>query len=108
MDTPRLKTHMRVAAQMRQAQAGGAFATVARRGDGDAGTLYVKLYLGSGKARLFAESRNLKGQRVWHEPLDNICTEKKIDTWLTREADIDPDLWIIEIEDREGRAFLPE
>jgi hypothetical protein len=32
--------------------------------------------------------------------------EMKIDVWLEKETSIDPDMWIVEIEDREGRAFL--
>lgn len=110
MTEPRLKTEIRVSAQLRRARAGGAFATIARKGDPDAGAVAVKVYLGAGTARLFVQSRDLDGAAMWREPFENDPmtdgSEAKIDRWLEKEVSIDPDLWIVEIEDREGRAFL--
>jgi len=103
---PRLKSDIRVSAHIRRAQGEGAFATVARRGDPDAGAVAVKIYLGSRTARLFIQSRDLDGRAIWREPFEEIASEEQIDRWLEKEAEIDPDLWVIEIEDREGRAFL--
>lgn len=106
----RLKTEIRVSAHLRRAQAEGAFATVIRRGDPDAGAVAVKVFVSAARARLYIQSRDLDGNPVWREPFaDDQQTdgiERKIDAWLEKEASIDPDLWIVEIEDREGRAFL--
>lgn len=110
MIEPRLKTEIRVSAHLRRAQAEGAFATIVRRGDPDAGAVAVKVFVPAGNARLFIQSRDLDGNPVWREPFegdqqtDDI--EGKIDAWLQKETQIDPDLWIVEIEDRDGRAFL--
>ncbi len=106
MTEPRLKTEIRVSAHMRRAQGEGAFATVARKGDPDAGAVAVKIYLGAGAAKLFVQSRDLNGASIWREPFEDDCDEQQIDAWLKKETRIDPDLWIIEIEDRKGRAFL--
>lgn len=108
MTEPRLKTEIRVSAHLRRAQSGGAFATIARRGDPDAGAVAVKLYLGRGVARLFIQSRDIDGAAVWREPFEGeaLDSEVKIDRWLEKEAAIDPDLWVVEIEDRDGRTFL--
>lgn len=106
MVTPRLKSEIRVAAQLRRAQGAGAFATVARRGDPDAGAIAVKVYVGAGKARLFVEARDSEGEAIWREPLDGLAEEAKVDQYLDKEKKFDSDLWIVEIEDREGRAFL--
>ncbi len=103
---PRLKTEIRVAAQLRRAQGAGAFATIARRGDPDAGAVAVKVYMGAARARLFMQSRDLDGAAIWREPLDAACAEETVDARLAKESAIDPDLWIVEIEDREGRAFV--
>ena len=108
---PRLKTEIRVAAHMRRARGEGAFATIARKGDPDAGAVAVKVYLGSGRARLYVQSRDLDGNPVWRDPFEHDDQEARemeanIDAWLQKECAIDPDLWIVEIEDREGRAFL--
>ena len=103
---PRLKTAIRVSAQVRRAQGAGAFATIARRGGPDAGAVAVKVYLGAATARLFTQSRDLDGAAIWREPFEGPSAEHEIDAWLAKEAAIDPDLWIVEIEDREGRPFV--
>ncbi len=103
---PRLKTEIRVAAHLRRVQAAGSFATIARSGDPDAGAVAVKVYLGGRAAKLFIQSIDLDGNAVWREPLEDERDEACIDQWLAKEIAIDPDLWVVEIEDREGRAFL--
>ncbi|WP_411816217.1 DUF1491 family protein [Hyphococcus sp. DH-69] len=110
MIEPRLKTEIRVSAHLRRAQAGGAFATIVRKGDPDAGAVAVKLFIARGDVRLYIQSRDLDGNPIWREPFsddpetDDI--EAKIDRWIEKESAIDPDIWVVEIEDREGRAFL--
>lgn len=106
MSEPRLKTEIRVAAQLRRAAGAGAFATVARRGDADAGAVAIKVYLGGRRARLYVETRDEKGDPVWREPLEGEADEASIDRFLEKETRFDRDLWIVEIEDRQGRAFL--
>ena len=110
MTEPRLKTEIRVAAHLRRAQGAGAFATIVRRGDPDAGAVAVKLFIERGNARLYIQSRDLDGAAIWREPFGDVPQteeiEQKIDAWLEKEARIDPDLWVVEIEDRAGRAFL--
>lgn len=108
MERPRLKSELRVAAHLRRAQAGGAFGHVARRGDPDAGAILVKVYLGGGRAQLYARSIDLNGEPVWREPFGNPVPETDIDAWIEKEARIDPDFWVVEIEDRDGRAFLED
>ena len=109
MTEPRLKTEIRVSAQVRRAHSAGAFAVIVRRGDADAGAVAVKLYQGPGAVKLFIQSRDLDGAPVWRQPFEEEAPEgleQKIDRWLEKEAAIDPDLWVVEIEDREGRTFL--
>lgn len=108
MSEPRLKSEIRVAAQLRRAHIAGAFAVVARRGDPDAGAIAVKVYLGGGQARLFVQSRDENGNPIWREPFDGAADETEIDKYLDKEKRFDSDLWIVEIEDREGRGFLEE
>ena len=110
MTEARLKTEIRVSAQLRRAHAAGAFAMVVRSGDPDAGAVAVKLWLGRGKARLLIQSRDLDGAPLWRELFEGDAAaddiEAKIDAWLAKEAKIDPDLWIVEIDDKDGRTFL--
>ncbi|HXI87158.1 MAG TPA: DUF1491 family protein [Parvularculaceae bacterium] len=106
MAEARLKTHIQVTALMRRAQGAGAFAHVARKGDPDAGAVAVKVFVGEARARLFMQSRDLDGAAVWRETFDGPQAENDVDARLTKERRVDPDLWIVEIEDKEGRSFL--
>lgn len=103
---PRLKTHIRIAAHLRRASAGGAFATIARRGDPDAGVIFVRILTGDGTARIYLEARDESGAPVWREAFEGPRAEAEIEELVAREVRRDPDLWVVDIEDRAGRAFL--
>ena len=103
-----LSTDLWAGALIRRAELAGAFATVARKGDARAGTVLVKtLNRRSGEARLYAEAFRGEGERVWMQPVPSHA-EKDLDAYVERQVRIDPDFWLIEIEDAEGRHFLTE
>jgi hypothetical protein len=103
-----LSTDLWVAALIRRAEQGGAFATVIRKGDARAGTVLVKAVdRRAGHARLYAEAFGADGDRVWMEPVSS-TEEPALDAYVERTARIDPDLWVVEIEDLQGRHFLTE
>lgn len=99
----RLKTEIRAAAIIRRAQSAGAFAAVLRRGDADAGALWVILRRGRELSR-YTEQMSMSGGREWFK--DGPFEEAELLLKTNKAVDRDPDLWIIEIEDAEGRAFL--
>jgi hypothetical protein len=103
-----LSTDIWVAALIRRAELGGAFAVVVRKGDARAGSVLVKAYNpADGTVRLFAEATKGDGSRVWMQPV--VATdEASAEAYLARSLRIDPDLWVVEIEDRQGRHFLVE
>ncbi|MGA0601623.1 DUF1491 family protein [Caulobacter sp. KR2-114] len=97
-----------VYALKRRVELGGAFATIARKGDARAGAVLVKLYNPlTREARLYAEATRGDGERVWMEPVQS-DVESELDAYVQRALRIDPDLWVIEIEDKQGRHFLVE
>jgi hypothetical protein len=103
-----LSSDLWVSALIRRAEIGGAFATVARRGDARAGTVIVKAYdTSTRRARLFAEAFGADGNRLWMQPIESEM-ESELDAYTARQAEYDPDLWVVEIEDRQGRHFLTE
>jgi hypothetical protein len=103
-----LSTDLWVSALIRRAELGGGFATVARKGDARAGTVIVKVFDTSNRrARLYSEAFGPDGERLWMEPVESEV-ESDLDQYLERQIRYDPDLWIIEIEDREGRHFITE
>ncbi|MDX2236313.1 MAG: DUF1491 family protein [Hyphomonadaceae bacterium] len=105
-----LKTDLWAAALIRRAEIGGAFAGVVRKGDRDAGAALVKVATLDGKARLYTPARNGEGERVWLDMSAGALgvEERAIDAEIAKRVARDPDLWVIEIEDRAGRTFLTE
>lgn len=105
-----LKTDFWASALIRRAQIGGAFAGVVRKGDTDAGAVMVKVATMDGKARLYGPARNGEGERIWLDlsagPLGDV--EADVDAHIRKRADTDPDIWVIEVEDKLGRHFLQE
>jgi hypothetical protein len=103
-----LSTDIWVSALIRRAEIGGAFGVVARKGDARAGSVLVKvLNRSDGTARLYSEATRLEGDRVWMQPAAS-DQEPDLDRYIERALRIDPDLWVVEIEDKEGRHFLTE
>ena len=79
---------------------------VTSKGDETAGAVIVKLNTLDGQARAFHRSYDLDGNRVWAELAAG--EEAEVDAALGRQRGFDPDLWVIEVEDRDGRHLLEE
>jgi hypothetical protein len=101
-----IPTHLWVSALLRRASLGGAFATIAHKGDEDRGDVVVKVTSERGKARLYAPAFNPEGPTEFERLAGE--TEAEADDHIARRRKMDRDLWVIEIEDREGRHFLVE
>jgi hypothetical protein len=103
-----LATDLWVSALIRRAEMGGAFAVVARKGDARAGAVLLKvLNRSDGTARLYSEATRMDGEAVWMQPADS-RDEPDLDRYIERALRVDRDLWVVEIEDKEGRHFLTE
>ncbi len=103
-----LSTDLWVAALVRRAEQGGAFAMVLRKGDPRAGAVLVKLVnRRDGWSRLYAEAVRGDGERVWMRPAGSEA-EPDLDAYVERARRVDPDLWVVEIDDGQGRHFLTE
>ncbi|MEM8870212.1 MAG: DUF1491 family protein [Pseudomonadota bacterium] len=81
-------------------------AFVTARGDNTAGAVLVKLNPLDGTARAFTRSYGPDGARVW-APIAT-GAEPEVDQAIERQRSFDPDLWVIEVEDRAGRHLLDE
>lgn len=103
-----LSTDVWVGALIRRAELGGAFATVMRKGDARAGAVLVKAFNSrTREARVYSEAFRGDGERVWMQPHAS-HVEGELDRYVERALKVDPDLWVVEIEDAEGRTFLTE
>ena len=82
-------------------------AFVVAKGDDTAGAIIVKLNTLDGQARLRQRRVDLMtGARQWMELAAG--PEAEIDDTIARQRATDPDLWVIEVEDRGGRDLLDE
>lgn len=103
-----LATHIWVSALIRRAELGGAFATVVHKGDATGGAVLVKVVdRRAEETRLYASAVRGEGERVWMRPVASLL-EADADAHVERQQRYDPDLWVVEIDDREGRHFLTE
>ena len=104
-----LSTDIWVSALIRRAEKGGAFAVVARKGDARAGAVLVKvLDRRAGTARLYGEALRGDGERFWMQPAGGGKSEADLDAYIARAVRVDPDIWVVEVEDTDGRHFLVE
>ncbi len=82
-------------------------AFVVAHGDNTAGAVLVKLNTLDGNAIAYQRSFDLmSGERTWVELSKGV--EADVDAALQKQRSFDPDLWIIEVEDRAGRHLLDD
>jgi len=109
----RLKSGLWVAAYIRRCNVEGLFAAVRRRGAEEAGAIFIKVNRLDGTADLYgpapqsAFAEQSPTDRVFSAALNTMPTaEEHVEAYLAKQVRFDPDVWIIESEDRAGRHFL--
>ncbi len=106
----RLPARLWTDALIRRADLAGASAFITQHGDDDRGDVLVKVARLDGTAAAYVPSMNLEGERVFLNLIVQGIgpNEAGVDEYVRRAKARDSDLWIIEIEDRQGRHFLTE
>ena len=104
--TLRVTSDFWVGAYLRRLDMANIPAFVTAKGDATAGAVLIKVCTLDGAAVAYQRSYNLDGQRVWVALAEG--AEPDVDAALRRQRDFDPDLWVIEVEDRQGRHLLDE
>ncbi|UYO46190.1 DUF1491 family protein [Rhodopseudomonas palustris] len=108
----RLKSAIWVSAYLRRCQTEGVFGAVSRRGAEDAGAVFVKVATLDGQAMLYvpapqtAYDDERPFERVFVPASQEPQPEADVEARLAKEIRFDPDVWIVETEDRAGRHFL--
>ena len=111
----RLKSGIWVSAYLRRCQVEGASAVVRRRGAEEAGAIFIKINRLDGSAEVYAPAP----QTVFEEshPSDRAFSpglrhqpapDADVEAYLAKQIRFDPDVWIVEVEDRAGRHFLDQ
>src|SRR5262249_21093340 len=112
-DGMRLASQLWVGAYLRRCAREGASAVLVRRGDGERGAIYIKVLRLDGTALLFSPSpaglSASDDERRWQATLAEAWrSEAEVDVFLARQIDNDPDLWVLAVEDPQGRHFLDD
>lgn len=109
----RLKSALWVAAYLRRCQVEGVFAALRRRGAEEAGAVFVRISRLDGTSDLFGPAPQsafdaaLSAARAFSPSFDNQpAPDDAVEAYLARELKFDPDIWVVEVEDRSGRNFL--
>jgi len=75
-------------------------AFVVAKGDHTAGNVMVNLNTLAGRAEAFQRSYDASGTRIWVTLSSGADAE--VEASLARQRSFDPDIWIIEVEDKQG------
>lgn len=95
----------------RRAEAAGAYVSIARRGAEEAGAIFVSVDRRDGRFDLYgpapqsAFDEETPAGRLFTQ-VAGAVSDEELRFRIDREVRFDPDLWIIDIEDRQGRPFL--
>lgn len=106
----RLRTDIWVSAFLRRNLVEGRYGAVLRKGAEEAGAVYVVVNRLDGTARLFGPAPgpayDEAGERRWIEETKGPESADRVSEITTRRAKSDPDLWVVEIEDRGGKGGI--
>ncbi len=105
----RLRSDFWVSAYLRRCGVEGVEAVLRRRGAAEAGAIFVKVDHLDGTASLYGPAPQLfvddSGERLFAAVLQGV-TPLDVEEKVQRELRFDSDLWLVEVDDREGRHFL--
>jgi hypothetical protein len=109
----RVKTEIWVNAYLRRCMSEGIAAYVAASGDEFAGAIFIHIDNLDGSHWLFGPApaglEETSKERRWTLcfPLSPVSAQQ-VDSYLQKQKKYDPDLWILELEDKLGRHFLDD
>ena len=107
MTLERIPTELWIKAHVKHCTTKGIPIFVIRRGDPHSGTVILKLNQLEAGNQVFSQIRDENGNLGWLPQIDGrLMSENEANTLLERQIQRDPDLWIIEIEDRKGRHWV--
>lgn len=107
MAGPRLTSDLWVSAYLARLRLENIPAYITAKGDPTAGAVLVKVATLDGQARAYQRSFDLMADmRIWVVLAEG--AEAEVDAALMRQRARDPDVWVIELENRAGRTLLDQ
>lgn len=106
----RLKSEIWVQAFTRRCNVEGKYCTIVAKGAAEAGAVFVMVNRLDGRFHLLGPAPgpafDEQGDRRFIEELPFPATESEVNALLNRRKKFDSDIWIVEVEDRNGTAGL--
>jgi hypothetical protein len=102
LSEPRLPTQFWLMAEIRRCNSRGIPAYLVRRGDAERGTVLLRIDCFEQGYRLLVQARDAEGALGWLEVGSALSTADAA-AYVDRAVSRDPDLWVVEIEDRDGQ-----
>ena len=88
---------------MRICNRDGIFVTIVKKGNEEAGAVLLKLNRGQAGCEVFSQIRTADGTPAWLRATGEVpVPEPDADSYVAREMQFDPDIWVVEIEDQKG------
>ncbi len=105
----RLRSDFWVSAYLRRCGVEGVEAVLRKRGAAEAGAIFVKVDHLDGTASLYGPAPQLfvedSDERLFAPILQGVMP-LDVEERMTKEQRFDSDLWLVEVDDRQGRHFL--
>lgn len=83
---------------------------IVRKGAPEAGSIFVAIRVSNEEVWLMGPPAgpllDEAGERQFELRFDGPAPQAKVDEYLRRQIEYDPDIWIVEVEDRSGEAYL--
>lgn len=106
----RLKAEIWVHAFLRRTSVQGFYGAVLRKGAAEAGAIYVVINRLDGTVKVLGPPPGSAideiGERLWSEVVPPVRDAAEVAPFIARLAKFDPDIWVVEVEDRSGTAGL--
>ena len=109
----RLKAGIWIKAYIRRLAGAGVAAVVVRHGDDDAGAIFIRVNRLDGTSLLFGPAPAGLDEAQTDRPMMALfdgrsVADEEVDRYLARQREFDSDLWIVDVEARDGQHFLDD
>lgn len=77
---------------------------ITNKGDDKAGAILIKVSNLSGYATVISQGVDVEGKKIWEQLAQGF--ESEMDEIILRQIQYDPDIWVLEVEEKSGKHFL--
>ena len=104
---PRLKSGIWIKALVRRCDLAAVPIAVLARGDADAGAILLKFNGGANGFSVLTQARGRDGELLWMRATGpDPVAEAAADSYIARQRQRDPDIWVAEIESGTAEAII--